>query len=394
MQKETIGFVIPNLEIGGNQKSVANLSRMLSSRYNILLILFDAKMILNCYNGKIIDLKSQPRKTFIGKIYNSFSRIIKLKIAIRSEKIRLLYFFLNPENVLNYIGYKGCKKIISCRDFGSLKKSILKFKLQLKKSDLMICNSNYIKEYYVSKYPKDKSKVRVIHNFADEKLLNRYLKEPVEKEFLDFISSHYAIIAVGRMCKEKGFQHLLKAFEILNMSSTVNVKLIIIGDGTLYPEIASMVRKSKYPDKIMLLGYKSNPYKYMKRCDLFALSSISEGFPNVILEAMNCGLPVISTNCKSGPSEILNEQYNYDLEINEACWGDYGVLTPPFKMDNDFSYDTFDREHYIFADVLREMLENESLLEKYKQASLKRSKDFSAQKTLDDYDKLLMKLLK
>src|SRR5699024_9599413 len=87
---------------------------------------------------------------------------------------------------------------------------------------------------------------------------------------------------------------------------------------------------------VFLLGFKNNVYTYLKECDLFVLSSVNEGFGNVIVEAMACGLPILSTACLAGPAEILGSE-NYDIHDINYC--EFGVLVPSFESDKS------DEEH-------------------------------------------------
>jgi glycosyltransferase involved in cell wall biosynthesis len=96
---------------------------------------------------------------------------------------------------------------------------------------------------------------------------------------------------------------LLKALNKIKYN--VQFRAVIIGRGILKEELISFIKKNNLTKKIKLLTFKSNPYKYIKLCDLFILSSKYEGLPNVLLEAISLGKFIISTNCSTGPSEIL-----------------------------------------------------------------------------------------
>lgn len=114
------------------------------------------------------------------------------------------------------------------------------------------------------------------------------------------------IIAVGRLYVQKDFSTLIRAFaEVRTVRN--NVRLIILGEGELREDLASLVRELEIEESVSMPGFTQNPYAAMRRADLFVLSSVAEGLPGVLIQAMACGLPVVSTDCPTGPREILED---------------------------------------------------------------------------------------
>lgn len=111
------------------------------------------------------------------------------------------------------------------------------------------------------------------------------------------------ILAVGRLAPEKEFDVLLQAFAGLRRER--RARLLILGEGELHSELEARARGLGLADDVALPGFEPNPYAYMRRANLFVLTSRFEGLPNSLIQAMACGVPVVSTNCPSGPSEIL-----------------------------------------------------------------------------------------
>lgn len=122
------------------------------------------------------------------------------------------------------------------------------------------------------------------------------------------------ILGVGRLAPEKDFETLIKAFKIVR--DTRPSRLLILGDGEERPKLEALIRSMNLQEWVSLPGFEENPYKYMKQASVFALSSIWEGFANVIAEAIALGTPVVSTNCPSGPAEILdNGRYGLLVDV-------------------------------------------------------------------------------
>lgn len=112
------------------------------------------------------------------------------------------------------------------------------------------------------------------------------------------------LLAIGRMNEAKDFPILIRAFAQLRQRRAA--RLVILGEGELRPELESLLRQLDLgADAVQLPGFVPNPYAWLARCSLFVLSSRREGLPGALIEAMACGAPVVSTNCLSGPDEIL-----------------------------------------------------------------------------------------
>lgn len=126
------------------------------------------------------------------------------------------------------------------------------------------------------------------------------------------------IVSVGRYKKVKNHALLIRAFSLLR--DQIEAKLYILGDGELAEDYIALIKLLKLENDVVLTGFIANPTPYLIRADLFVLSSNNEGFGNVIVEALECGLPIVSTDCKSGPREIL-------------CDGKYGTLVPVGDVD-------------------------------------------------------------
>jgi glycosyltransferase involved in cell wall biosynthesis len=111
------------------------------------------------------------------------------------------------------------------------------------------------------------------------------------------------ILGVGELCERKDFATMLRAFALVSKSRLA--RLIILGEGRKRAELEALAGDLGIADRVSFPGFQSNPYAFMARASLFALSSRCEGAPVVLMEALACGVPVVSTDCPSGPREIL-----------------------------------------------------------------------------------------
>ena len=151
-----------------------------------------------------------------------------------------------------------------------------------------------------------------VYNIVGDKISRRRMKEPVEHEW--FLHKDFPVlVAAGRLAPWKGFSDLIRAME--ELSQTRCARLVILGDGPLRGELESLIVELGLKDVVSLFGYVDNPLKFFARADVFVLSSHVEGLPNVLVEAMMCGCTPVSTDCPTGPREVLQD-------------GKYGYLVP------------------------------------------------------------------
>lgn len=126
---------------------------------------------------------------------------------------------------------------------------------------------------------------------------------------------------------KKNQLNLIDEFKLINKEFP-NTRLVLVGKGTLESRIMTKVNKLGLANKVLIVPYTSNPFMYMNKAKIFVLNSYYEGFGNVLLEAMACNVPIISTDCKSGPREIITGDFNYNNGTNEIEIFERGILIP------------------------------------------------------------------
>ncbi|QXW26042.1 glycosyltransferase [Acinetobacter johnsonii] len=196
------------------------------------------------------------------------------------------------------------------------------FLLSLSFVNKIILTSEYMKEEFLQYSLKSKDKIVVIHNPIDIDSIQAKSYEKISQDFFNDYENIPIIISVGRLNKVKDFSTLIKAFSIVNKN--MPCRLIILGEGELRNEIISLAKDLKVLDLISMPGFVENPYKYMRNSKVFVSSSLWEGFPNGLVEAMSCGLDIVATNCEGGSAEILEN----------GKWGKLVPIKDEFSMAN------------------------------------------------------------
>lgn len=180
------------------------------------------------------------------------------------------------------------------------------------RADQIVAISNGVADNLAETVGLKREDITTIYNPVVTPLLHRHYPIPDHPYFDD--GGPPVILAAGRLVPQKDFKTLLRAFGLL--LEITDARLIILGEGWLRKELLELAEHLGVKEHVSLPGYSENPYAYMTHAGLFVLSSVWEGFGNVLVEAMACGCPVVSTNCPSGPAEILED-------------GRFGLLVPP-----------------------------------------------------------------
>lgn len=161
-----------------------------------------------------------------------------------------------------------------------------------------------------------RNKIKVIYNPVVTILMKEYMKCEVYDNWI-INKTVPVVIAIGRLTRQKNFSFLLKAFN--EYVKYQPARLIILGDGEDRKMLEHYIIENKLQETVKLPGFVSNPYAYLAGADLFVLSSDWEGLPTVLIEAMACGTPTISTRCKNGPEEILqNGRYGMLVDVGNV----------------------------------------------------------------------------
>ena len=344
----------------------------------------------------MIYLDKIEHKNVLYKLYAFFYRIKKIKSIKKANSNSTIISFLEYPNLINLLTRKYGKSIISVRNHMSTKhnKGIksylwnLSIKLLYSKADEIVVVSKEIERDLIENYRVDKSKIKVIYNFYPIETIKQLAQMEIEDNYINLFNNP-VVITAGRLNKQKGHWHLIKSFSKVK-KVIPNAKLVILGEGELEGELKQLIKKLDIKEDVYFLGFQKNPFKYISKSKVFVLSSLYEGFPNALAEAMACGIPVISTDCLSGPREILapDEVNKSDIEYN-LNYNRYGMLLPVCDGNFNLSNLSLTKEEEMMADTIISLLKDKDLRNHFSKQAMIRIKDFDIKNIIKQWESII-----
>lgn len=314
-----IALFLNNLEVGGIERVSIELSQgFLAQGHNVDFILVQEKGVLLPQipkGARIINLKSTHSYMGLFKLIRYLKQpdspyaIITTTeltgiVAIVAQQISRTKCLITPIVTTTISRHKRSfvKKILE---------RLLVSKLYFYAHKVVVVSYEAMKDFLqYTKLPEEK--VKPIYTPIINKDFYNTLNTPINHPFFNQ-TAQPVIVSVGRLTIAKDFETLIKAFSLVRKN--IPAKLLILGEGEERKPLEELVKQLELTADVSMPGFVIPPYPYMKKANLFVMSSLWEGLPGALIEAMACDTPVVSTNCQSGPYEILKG-------------GEYGHLVP------------------------------------------------------------------
>jgi len=258
------------------------------------------------------------------------------------------------------------------------------------KADRIVVVSKKIKDILSHYYNIPDEKIEVIYN---PHLIQNYLKlaeEPIENKYRDIFRDSFIFINIGRLTEQKGQWFLIRAFKKV-VEKYPNAKLIILGEGELRGKLEDLVKKLNLENNVFLLGIHKNPFKFLKNSQCYVFTSLWEGLPNTLIEALTLNLPVISTDCETGPREILAPELDIEEDVEYPYFGRYGILIKPFPREylfEDLKERPLIEQEKVLAELMIRMIEDEELRRRYSRG-LERARDFDIEGIIRRWEEVI-----
>jgi glycosyltransferase involved in cell wall biosynthesis len=366
MIRNRILFILDSLEGGGAQRVTLNILRFMNRQ------IFEPGLVIVNRNGDYVDIL--PRDIVVNNFRARRARFALWKLVRLIDKT-------NPAIIYSttpYIDEIACiaaeisrrkpRIVLRSPNYVSMMLKQLPFYTRLmarysyRKADMIITTTQLMTQDMQEKLCISGDKIRLIHNPLDLEAISVLSREIADHVWFQHKSRSKVpvVISMGRLVDQKGFSDLLKAFAFV--ICRFPARLAILGQGKNLGSLMTLAENLGITHNVLFVGFQPNPYKYLAKSDVFVLPSHWEGFPNALVEAMACKVPVISTDCPSGPSEIIEQ-------------GETGLLVPV-------------KDPAALAEAILKVLKDGELRQRLAQGARRRSEDFSIGSIVKDYERV------
>jgi glycosyltransferase involved in cell wall biosynthesis len=391
INKKNLLLIIPTLGTGGAQRALTKLSIELSKHYNIYICRFNTQAeIVYPYSGRLLSLDDYEGRNIFTKITGFFYRVRKLSQLKKQYAINISVSFLEGANYINVLSRTDDKIIISLRGsilsdieirgvLGWIRKKVL-IRFIYPHADKIVSLSQGLQDEFLVRFGAPKHKMVTIYNHYDVGQLMEVVARPVPEKFIQLTGTPTLVMS-SRLHPQKGHKSFLAVFA--QLKQVVKVKLVIFGDGIIREELIAYSRRlelstyscweetqlSKEFD-VYFMGFVRDPFNYISKCSVFIFPSFYEGLGNALVESLACGIPVMASDCHSGPREVLAPGTQSNYRIQKPEFAKYGVLMPLLGSVH---------AEMEWKDVIKLLLSDKTKYSYYAEHGSQRLKDFSVE---------------
>lgn len=367
--KKRILFLITSLAGGGAEKVLVNMvNRLDKNKYDVTVqCLFDVG-VNKQYLSPDVRYQYVFKHVIRGNsmLFKIFSPEYLYKFMVKEKYDVLVSYFQSPTTrIVAGCSDKSAKLVQWIHNEFHDRKAIAQCYRNdkecsdiQKKFDANVFVAGTVKDAYLNTFPELCEKDnRVLYNVIESEKIKSMAQEVIENKE-ELYSGQYNLISVGRLVPQKSFDRLINIIARLK-NEGFDVRLLLLGSGELEEKLKKQVKELNAEDSVVFLGYQSNPYKYVRRADLFVCSSLHEGYSTAVTESLIVGTPVITTMC-SGMEELLGHN------------NEYGVITKNTEEELYFG--------------IRDLLNQGDIIKYYRDKAEERGKQFCITDTMKEME--------
>lgn len=371
MSAARVLFLLSHFHKGGMQRAVSNISQSLPAAIDLHVGYFGSDAPGYPLRARVHDfgLPARSSDTLLGKALNAMRRLRALNQYVASNEIETVVSFGESANLYNLLAVHSARKVISIRvaieeqldsekRFAPLLRRLVG--VLYPRADGVVCVSDELARRARLAWPGMAGRIVVINNLYRLDAVREQAAESLPPAHAHLLGARY-VLTVGSLVHQKGHDLLLEAFASKQIPA--DVRLVLLGSGELRDELIRKAADLGIGARCDFIDFDPNPYRYMARAAVFVLPSRFEGFPNVLVEAMACGAPVVAFDCPTGPKEILGE-------------GEFGILVRPMSAA-------------ALRAAIGEILGSADERHRYCKAALRRSEDYGTGRIADRWTSLL-----
>ena len=346
-------LLIPQLTYGGAERVFHDHGHELArAGHHVVECVFDSRTeIAFPTQNRLVALDVPAGAGVIGKFATFIRRIRRVRQLKREHSIDVCISHLEGADYLNLLS-KGSEKVLLCvhnskrhdpnirGPLGWLRRRVLMPWLY-RAANYIVPVSRDLRQELLDAFALPPAKVVTVNNFFDVEGIRQRSREPLAPAVAALFAAHPFLLTAGRLAREKNQKALLEVLAELRTQGQAAPRLAILGDGPLRADLIRRcqelgLRSWQVWDEqplandadVYFFGFQNNPFQFIGQASISLLSSATEGFPMALCEAMACGVPVASTDCPTGPREILAPATPATQYAATPEWAEFGVLLP------------------------------------------------------------------
>jgi len=321
---------------GGAEKVAASLGNYFTDQgYETHLLTFYEAPEKYPYHGIYHSFNETPKRHRLLKVFGIPMRIWKISQYIRQHDIDIAYTFLEEANFYVLLAKRFFVQqlpvVVSVRNNirtrGWLFQKLCAWLYPSAKS--VVAVTKQVEQMMIEDFALQNT--TTIYNSLDMPYIRERAKEPLPTEYQWLEQVSPLCISMGRLIAQKGQWHLVRAFTKV-VQTHPSAQLVVLGEGEYKAQLEQLVLDCGLEKSVHFIGKHANVYQFLQAADIFVFSSLFEGMPNTMLEALSIGLPIVSPDCPSGPREIIAPDLPVNASTTYPHETPYGILTTPFAI--------------------------------------------------------------